>query len=278
MSQPSLLDRLTMSPASDKAAQAAAHRHDICKLIESDAHLVDLLSVAITTATKTIFIRNLLMVAPNAFESCDSEWEPDRTFEMITRWLGRCGTDYQIYPCTNIHIILLVRFRDAYPLNCQAITAALDMRLDAYNQQRQDKRRFIERIGLNWSSDNKAKAIDRITAVYLNRLPKGKEYPPQRKWMYESDAVYAKWEWYVKEKKLPDKREVVRSMFRVDPAELQLDLGPNDSAVIYDRTTRNLVAIVIRNFTMEPELLAHVEDAIKRNLQVRKSVRVSCFY
>jgi hypothetical protein len=152
------------------------------------------------------------------------------------------------------------------------------MRHNASTQQRQDKRRFIERIGLHWSPGNKAMSISHIPTFYLQKFPKNKEYPPHRKWLYESGTIYAKWRWYIEEGPLPDKREVVRDMFHVNSKQLQLDIGPGESAVVYDDTSHNLVAFVMRNFTMEHELLAHVEDIIKQNLEVRKNMRVSRYY
>jgi hypothetical protein len=152
---------------------------------------------------------------------------------------------------------------------------ALQARLDVFTHHRQDKRKFIERIGLDWSTATKATSINLITTVYLRQLPKAKEYPPRRKWVYESETIYTKWRAYIEKGKLPDKREEVRGMCRVDPTQLQLDIGPRESAIVYDNSTHKLVALVIRNFTMEPKLLAHVEVVIKHNLQVRQDIHVS---
>lgn len=70
-----------------KATKAESHRSGVCKIIESDSHLLDLLSIATTDAKKAFFIQNLLAIAPTAFDGYDRE--PDRAFEMLTRWLGR---------------------------------------------------------------------------------------------------------------------------------------------------------------------------------------------
>jgi hypothetical protein len=70
-----------------KATKAETHRSGVCKIIESDSHLLDLLSIATTDDKKAFFIQNLLAIAPTAFEGYDRE--PDKAFEMLTRWLGR---------------------------------------------------------------------------------------------------------------------------------------------------------------------------------------------
>jgi hypothetical protein len=68
-------------------SMAAQRCHEICKLIESNPLLINLLSGATTDAAKAFFLQNLLVLAPNAFEGC--EQEPDRAFDLLTRWLGR---------------------------------------------------------------------------------------------------------------------------------------------------------------------------------------------
>jgi hypothetical protein len=130
---------------------------------------------------------------------------------------------------------------------------------------------------LDWSPDFKAAAIKVVDTIYLQQLPEGNEYPPRKHWVFESDEIYNKWRWYIKGGPLPDKRENIRSMHHLEPQKLQLDIGPDRSIIVRDKTTHKLVLLVFRDFTMDHELLAHVNNAIMCNLEARQDIRV-CFF
>lgn len=131
---------------------------------------------------------------------------------------------------------------------------------------------------MDWSPDSKAAALKLVDTIYVQQLPKGDEYPPRKHWVFESDEIYQKWRWYIKGGPLPDKRENIRSMFYLEPQKLQLDIAPDRSVIVRDKTTHELVLLIIRDFTMDRELLDHVNNAIMHNLEVRQDIRVCYFY
>ena len=228
-----------------------AHHLTVFSTIEANSHLLDLLAIATTPQSKAFFISALIKVLPGAF--ADHADQPDQLFIILTTWFGK--------------------YRRTHSDQLHAITSAFDIRQDRRLLHRNKKVNFIKEIGLNWDSATKQEFLSNIKVISLPRLQT--PYPPKDHWVVESHAIDVQWREHIEMGKQPDVRQKRYPLFPVQPSQLQLDVGTDESILIYDSISGELVMAVIRNFCQHPDLLTCIDDIIKQSVESRKSIRVS---
>lgn len=109
-------------------------------------------------------------------------------------------------------------------------------------------------------------------------LPKLQEsYPPMNHWIADTKNIHTEWEQHLETYKLSDSRHHRYPSHLLDVASLKLDILPNMSAIIYDAHTKDIVGVVVRNFSNSDKVLTWATDILKRSTEVAKSVRVSIY-
>jgi hypothetical protein len=242
--------------AKHQAARQKAMATIIFQTIQDSYPLQDILTAATTVNQKAFFISKLLIAVPNAFMYSDHRKSPPQLFDILTIWFGKFKFASSKFP---------------------AVATALNDRKHHFLDNRNNKVDFIHRIGLNWSPDTRDLFLSGLKPVYLPKLRA--PYPPINHWMCESDAIYDKWSDYLKHdpRAQPDKRRPRQPIFRCDPSRLSLDIETDQSTIVYDADSKELILLVLRNFSSDPDLLSHIEGVIKQAVEMRKSIRVSHF-
>ena len=130
---------------------------------------------------------------------------------------------------------------------------------------------FIDKIGL--SQKDKGSKLVGIRTIWLHKLKE--EYPPHGHDIYETEEAHEIWAKHREVTPYPDKRFTWKPFHKLDPAHLKHVVRSDQSAIIRDTKTGELIGLVLRNFTgHDPDLLKWVNGIIMENNVVRKSVRV----
>ena len=151
------------------------------------------------------------------------------------------------------------------------INIALDNRAKAAKILKHRRDHFAHAVGL--LPGTKGQKIAGIQTVHLPKLEE--EYPPRAHDIYETDAAHAIWKKHQKTTRFPDKRGTWKPFHKLDPNRLQYTVKADESVIIRDSDTQEIICAVIRNFSNSREkLLEWINSVIVENNETRKSVRV----
>ena len=154
------------------------------------------------------------------------------------------------------------------------LNAAIERRNQLQKAFKHRREHFAFGIGL--TPKTRGQRFAGVPEVFLPKLKSA--YPPPGHDIYESAAAHAMWDEYRKATPFPDRRrgKTWKPFHELDPDHLQYTVGEKESAIIRDSKSKEIVCIVLRNFSKnQGGILDWVNGVIKRNTDVRKSVRVS---
>ncbi|KAF6742377.1 hypothetical protein DFP72DRAFT_184327 [Ephemerocybe angulata] len=99
-------------------------------------------------------------------------------------------------------------------------------------------------------------------------------YPPAGWHVAEDPELHQMWSTYLANCEQPDKRKPRRPVHLLDTSKLQKDIPAELNCILRDRKTDELVAVVVRNFSGNEELLRWAKTVITEAVTTRKSVRL----
>lgn len=179
---------------------------------------------------------------------------------------------------SNSQHILLLRFAcrdhlDEIPLR---ISTTLDKRKKAQKAYKHRRDHFGLSVGL--FPQARGRKLANIPTVELSKLKK--EYPPSGHDIYETAAAQQIWEEYQEATPYPDRRggKTWKPFHQLDPEKLQYTVQADESVIIRDFATNEIIGVVIRNFSNgNRRLLEWINGIIMENNGIRRSVRVGPF-
>ena len=158
--------------------------------------------------------------------------------------------------------------RNSYP----QLQAALLNRQNHAQIKRDRKRRLLRGIGLDWVEEDRTKFLDRAKIIYVERLKT--PYPTLGHHIIDCDGADTKMRSHLESGKLPDKRQARLPILRLDEEKLQLTIGANESVLVCDAETGELVMAILRNFVGQPAVLNWLDGIITEEVKYRKNIRV----
>ncbi|KAJ3746576.1 hypothetical protein DFH05DRAFT_1607390 [Lentinula detonsa] len=108
------------------------------------------------------------------------------------------------------------------------------------------------------------------TVIELPRLET--PYPPCDKWIIEDSEIWGLWEAYITKHKQPDPRVRRRGLHTLDETQLQCNVAPDESVIIFDKDSGELIFAQLRNFCQVPAIVEWVNSVLKKNLSVQRNM------
>jgi hypothetical protein len=141
--------------------------------------------------------------------------------------------------------------------------------------QRYRRKQLVEQLGLSAKTKH-----SRLTGVPTYHLPHHTDpYPPADHDIYETEEIASIWRKHRANKKHPDARGKFSGswpkLMKLDKTKLALIIGPNESAIIRDAATGDVVVTVLRNFSGgTDEVLDWMTGVVGENVKLRRGIRV----
>ena len=136
------------------------------------------------------------------------------------------------------------------------------------------RKRLVEDFGI--APKTKHSKLEGVPTIPLPRL--AEPYPPPLHDIYETEEIAAIWHNHRANKKHPDSHGRSAGKWpkleQLNKDKLAHTVEVNESAIIRDDKSGKVVAVVLRNFVRDEEILEWVTSLACENVGVRRNVRV----
>lgn len=220
--------------------------------VDADELTCAMLAVAVSSDAQVAFGSRVMDV--NIPPEFPRDILPADFFPVFMSWAGQIGSI-------------------ARPISAPSIVAAMAYRTLQKRCMRWSKEHFIETALLNPQAVDKGAFIQSIPRhdTDLLRIP----YPTESVWIAETGTILEFNRRFIQQDPLHDARDWRRPIELLDASRIQLDIGPTESARIYDSASGCLVGMVVRDVCKNEEAVHYVDSAVERMVESRVTSRVS---
>jgi hypothetical protein len=141
-------------------------------------------------------------------------------------------------------------------------------------RKQQERKQLVEDLGLTPKTQH-----SRLEGVPTYQLPKlANPYPPPERDIYETEEIATIWRNHRAGKKHPDRRSKRSGHWmeleKLDEKKLALIVGVEESVIIRDADSDEIVAVVLRRFSRNGEILEWINGIVDENVGLRRGIRV----
>lgn len=167
---------------------------------------------------------------------------------------------------------ILIDYRNGEDIPVAVATAAKVLSQNRMHQRR--RRNQLTELGLAPKTRQ-----SRLEGLARTKLPRLEEpYPPPDRDIYETEEIAEIWRNHRAHKKHPDRRgkfgDSWPKLERLDDTKLGLVVGVDESVIVYDAESGDVVAVVIRDFVGNDEILEWISGIVDENVGLRRGIRV----
>lgn len=204
------------------------------------------------------------------FDTLLQEKEPKKTFDTYNEFLIKAIQEYHFErDIKNIEDVKALIIREGRENGSETLKRFF-YELNKFKQQKkQHRRNMMKNTRLHQQQS------PHIPTIYLPKL--STSYPPLGYWVADTKDIEAQWAQHLATYHLSDKKHKRYPTMVLDTTKLQLDLKIEESVIIRDAESKDIVGVVIRNFGKDQELVEWANDIVNQSTENTKSVRVS-FY
>ena len=155
-----------------------------------------------------------------------------------------------------------------------AVAVAVNVLRQNKMHKRQQHKQLTEDLGLTPKARH-----SRLAGVPTHQLPLlASPYPPPERDIYKTEEIATIWRNHRKGKKHPNGRSKKTGHWmkleKLDEAKLALVVGVNESVIVQDAESNDIVAVVLRQFSGNDEVLDWINGIVDENVGLRRGIRV----
>lgn len=132
-----------------------------------------------------------------------------------------------------------------------------------------------EKITREWKNNTGTLLYDHLPTYSLPKLTAKKAYPPWGVWPCDDEEILEIWDDHIRFGRQHDRRLKRHPPMLIDESALELVIPADQSCVVVDSKTKEIVLIVLRDFVATKSVREWLSEVVEVACDTRKCIRVS---